>query len=86
MDGDEHGHTATLGVLVPDHVPRRLGRHHEAVHALGRGYLTVMDVETMGEHQVVALLHVLCDLASIHARLELVRYEHHDHVGPLRGL
>ncbi len=86
FDCDEHGHAPALGIFVAHHVAGGLGRHHEAAHALGRPDLAVVDVEPVGEDEILALFQMGLDLCRIDSRLELIRKEDHDHVGPFGGL
>ena len=64
-------------------MPRTLGSDHGHIDLRGRDNLVIVDVETVSEHQHIALLQPLFDSAVIDLALQLVGDEHHDNV---RGL
>ena len=85
-DGDEAGHAAAALVLGAHRVARALRRDHQHVEVLARLDQVEVDVEAVREHQRRALLHVRRELVAVDVGLQLVRRQHHDDVGPFRGL
>jgi hypothetical protein len=61
-------------------------RHHQHVDIGARLDEVEMHVEPMGEHQGGTVLHVAGEMIAIDVGLDLVGREHHDHIGPFRGL
>ena len=45
-----------------------------------------MDVETVGEQECRALLHLLVHMLAVDVGLQLIGGEHHHHVGPFGGV
>ncbi len=62
------------------------GSDHGHVDEIGRYDLAVMDIETVGKHQGLALDHLVGDGFLIDLGLELIGDQHHDDVGPFGRL
>ena len=66
--------------------PGPLRRDHQHVDVGARLDQVEVHVEAVREHQRRALLHVGGEVIAIDVGLQLVRGEHHHHVGPFGGL
>ena len=86
LDGDQAGHALALHILAAHRMAGALGRDHDHVEVRGGFYELEVDVEAVGEHQHIALLHIGRDLLVIDIGGDLVRHQHHHDVGGLRGL
>jgi hypothetical protein len=86
VDRHQRRDAAALLVVGAHRVPRSLGRHHEDVHALGRMDHAEVDVEAVGDRQVVAGLQVRLHVFAVDGRGALVGERHHHDVGLARGL
>ena len=71
---------------LPDAMARRLGCNHRHVNARRRNDLAVMDIETVREHQRLAVAEVRGDGLVIDLLLTGVRDQHHDNAGSLCDL
>ena len=67
-------------------MPRALGGDHQHVEVRARLDQLEVDVEAVREQEGRTLLHVRAELVAVEVGLQLVRHQHHDHVGPFRGL
>ena len=80
MNGDQARHAAALLVVIADGMAGALGRDHDHVHVLRRDDGFEVDVEAVGDGQVVASLEVRGDLRLVDVAAELVRNRQHDQV------
>ena len=83
LDRDEARHSPALGVGAAHQVPGALGGDHDHVDSLGRTDALEADVESVGERERLALLHVALDVGRVGGLLLGVGHGHHDDVGPL---
>ena len=86
MNGDQRGHTATLGVGGAHQVARPLGGDHDDIQVFTRGDLAEMNIEAVGKGQGRALLDVRGNLLAVERALMLVGGKDHHHVGASHGL
>src|SRR5699024_1118733 len=59
---------------------------HGNVHVLGRSDASEMNVESVSEHQHVALFQIRLDILLIHISLQLIVDQNHDDIRSLCGL
>ena len=78
-------HAVAEFILAAHGVTGPLGGDHGHVHVGVRLDQPEMDVEAVGEHQVVAGRQTRLDVALVDLRLQVIRHQHHDRVGPGRG-
>ena len=86
MHRQQAGHADALDEQFPHAVAWRLGRDHHHVHIVGQDDLAVVDAEAVRHHEGAARLEVWLNLLPVYAALDVVRDDHHDHVGLFRDL
>ena len=86
VDRQQAGNTAAAHILRTHGVAGALGGDHQDVDVRARLDQLEVDVEAMGEKQGGALLHVPGQAVLVDVRLQFVRRQHHQDVGPGRGL
>ena len=69
---DKARNAAALDEFVAHQVARPLGSSHEDIHVGGGDDLAVVDVETVGEHEISAFFEVRCDFGAIDGALQLI--------------
>ena len=85
-DCHEAGYAAAALVFRAHGMAGALGRDHQHVEIRARLDQVEMHVEAMREEKGRALLHVGVQVIVVDVGLELVRREHHHHVGPFGRL
>src|SRR5918999_881255 len=83
---DQHRGALAVLELAPDQVAGALGGDHGHVDGVGQLDIAEVDVEAVGEEQGVAGIEVGGDVGGVQVPLHGVGDQHHDQVGPGRGL
>ena len=81
--GDQTGNTLTCLVLTPYSMSGTFGSDHGNINVLGRYDTSEMNIETMGEHQHIALFQVGLDVILVQISLLLIIDQDHDDVSTL---
>ena len=85
-DGHEAGHAGAALVLGTHRMTGALRRHHADIHVGTRLDQIEMNVQAVGEKQRRALFHIGLKVVLPDFALELIRGQHHHHVGPFGGV
>ena len=81
MNGQQAGNADALDEQLAHAVAGGFGSNHHDVHVVRQHDLAVMDAEAVSDHEGAARLEVGLDLLPVYAALNMVGYDHHDHVG-----
>ena len=74
------GNALAFQILGTHRMAGALGSDHGHVHILRRFDASEMNVESMGEHQHIALFQVGLDIFLVHIRLQLIVDQNHDDI------